>query len=175
MSRKVSARQRDFADFFAARFDSARRIAYAMCGDWVEAEEIAQTGFVRMYAHWGRVRSETADAYLRTVLTRVFLDTKRRGRARERTVAEVPDRPIPAGTEPTEERELLLAALRQVPPRQRAVLVLRFVQDLSVDQAAATLGCSTGPVKSQTARGLETLRQAYHALSGQPHIAVRMG
>lgn len=175
MTRKVSARQREFAEFFSARFDSARRIGYALCGDWGEAEEIAQAAFVRMYAHWGRVRTETADAYLRTVLTRIFLDSRRRGRARERAVAEVPDQPVPAGHEPTEERQLLLAALRRVPARQRAVLVLRFVQDLSVEQAAATLGCSTGTVKSQTARGLETLRQAYHALSGQPHIAVRMG
>ncbi|HEX3786767.1 MAG TPA: SigE family RNA polymerase sigma factor [Pseudonocardiaceae bacterium] len=162
-------RQQEFAEFFTARFDFARRIGYALCGDWNEAEELAQTAFVRMYAAWGRVRTETADAYLRTVLTRVFLDTRRRGRAREKTVADVPDTPVTDAY--SEERDALVAALAQVPAKQRAVLVLRFLQDLSVEQAASTLGCSVGTVKSQTTRGLRNLRVAYQALTGEAQIA----
>ena len=162
----MGRRQDEFAEFFTARFDFARRIGYALCGDWTEAEELAQTAFVRMYAHWGRVRTETADAYLRTVLTRAFLDTRRRGRAREQVMAEVPERAAP-DTGYDHERETLIAALASVPARQRAVLVLRFLQDLSIEQAASTLGCSTGTVKSQTTRGLANLRQAYQALSGE--------
>jgi RNA polymerase sigma factor (sigma-70 family) len=100
------------------------------------------------------------DAYLRTVLTRVFLDTKRRGRAREQIVAELPDMIAPPDAGPAE-RMALRAALLSVPPGQRAVLVLRFVADLSVEQVAETLGCSAGTVKSQTARGLAALRAAY--------------
>lgn len=165
-------RDEEFAEFFSARFDASRRIAYALCGNWIDAEEITQTAFVRVYARWAKVRFETVDAYLRTVLTRVFLDTKRRGRAREQVVAELPDLAVPADTSP-DERLTMRAALLAVPPGQRAVLVLRFVADLSVDQVAETLGCSTGTVKSQTARGLATLREAYHR--GQSDMVQRPG
>jgi RNA polymerase sigma-70 factor (sigma-E family) len=151
----------EFAEFYAARFDAARRTAYALCGDWLEAEELAQQGFVRVYAKWPRVITGSADAYLRTVVTRLFLDTRRRGRARERLVAEPPERAGPADTARVDERQSLLAALQQVSPRQRATLVLRIVHDLSVEQVAEALRCSTGTVKSQLARGMVVLREAY--------------
>jgi RNA polymerase sigma-70 factor (sigma-E family) len=156
----VRGRDQEFAEFFSARFDGARRIAFAMCGSWTDAEEIAQNAFVRVYARWAKIRIETVDAYLRTVLTRVFLDSRRRGRAKEHSVAELPERPV-LPDHSSHERLAMQAALLAVPPGQRAVLVLRFVSDLSVDQVAETLGCSTGTVKSQTARGLTTLRGAY--------------
>lgn len=148
-------------------FERARRIAFAMCGSWVEAEEIAQSAFVRIYARWAKVRLDTVDAYLRTVLTRIFLDGRRRGRAKEYVTAVLPERPVPPDHS-SHERIAMQAALLAVPPRQRAVLVLRFVADLSVEQVAATLGCSTGNVKSQTARGLTALRAAYE---GQNNLA----
>jgi RNA polymerase sigma-70 factor (sigma-E family) len=156
-------RDEQFAEFFAARFDSSRRIVHAMCGDWSEAEEIAQTAFVKVYVRWSRIRPETVDAYLRTTLTRAFLDTRRRGRARERVVAELPDTFVPPDTT-ADDRQPLHTALLTVPPGQRVVLVLRFFQDLSVEQVAVTLGCSAGTVKSQTARGLATLRQTYFGM-----------
>jgi RNA polymerase sigma-70 factor (sigma-E family) len=162
----MGRRTDEFAEFFAARFGPARRIAYTLCGDWTEAEEIAQATFVKVYAHWGRLRPESADAYLRTALTRTFLDGHRRNAARTRPMAEVPDSPDPAapvGLRAVDERDALQLALREVPPRQRAVLVLRFVHDQSVEQVAAALGCTTGTVKSQTARGLTALRTAYAA------------
>lgn len=156
----MRGRDQEFAEFFSARFDGARRIAYAMCGSWPDAEEIAQTAFVKLYARWPKVQIDTVDAYLRTILTRVFLDTKRRGRAREQSFAELPDSIAPSDAGPAE-RLALRAALLAVPPGQRAVLVLRFVADLSVEQVADTLGCSMGTVKSQTVRGLTALRAAY--------------
>lgn len=156
----MRGRDQEFAEFFSARFEGARRIAYAMCGSWPDAEEIAQSAFVKMYARWPKIRIETVDAYLRTVLTRVFLDTKRRGRAREQVVAELPETIAPPDAGPAE-RLALRAALLAVPPGQRAVLVLRFVADLSIPQVAEILGCTAGTVKSQTARGLATLRVAY--------------
>ena len=156
----MRGRDQEFAEFFSARFEGARRIAYAMCGSWPDAEEIAQSAFVKMYARWPKIRIETVDAYLRTVLTRVFLDTKRRGRAREQVVAELPETIAPPDAGPAE-RLALRAALLTVPPGQRAVLVLRFVADLSIPQVAEILGCSAGTVKSQTARGLAALRAAY--------------
>ncbi|GLZ41252.1 SigE family RNA polymerase sigma factor [Actinokineospora sp. NBRC 105648] len=156
------ARDTEFAEFFSARFDTYRRIAHALCGDWAEAEEIAQESFVKVYARWSKIRRETADAYLRTVVTRAFLDTRRRGRAREHSVPEVPDTAVD-GESDVPEQQVLRAALLGVPPGQRAVLVLRFVADLSVDDVASALGCSPGTVKSQTARGLVALRAAYPA------------
>jgi RNA polymerase sigma-70 factor (sigma-E family) len=157
----VARRDAEFAAYFAAHFDGARRIGYALCGDWVEAEELAQAAFVRVYARWSAVRVATTGAYLRTVLTRLFLDSGRRGRARERSTAELPELPVEAPLGRVEERMLLVAALQAVPPRQRTVLVLRFVQDLSIEQVAEVMKCSAGTVKSQTARGLDTLRGAY--------------
>lgn len=166
----MRGRDQEFAEFFTARFDGARRIAFAMCGSWLDAEEIAQTAFVKLYARWTKIRIDTVDAYLRTVLTRVFLDTKRRGRAREHAVAELPDSALPPDSGP-DERLALRTALLTVPPGQRAVLVLRYVADLSVDQVAETLKCSPGTVKSQTARGLAALRAAYQ--NGDDHMEVR--
>jgi len=157
----VGEPERDFAEFYTSRFELSRRTAYALCGDWVEAEELAQHAFVRVYARWSRVARGNAEGYLHTVLTRLFLDTRRRGRARERLVADTPERPQHADTARVDDRQSLLAALQEVSPRQRATLVLRIVHDLSVVEVAGILGCSTGTVKSQQARGMQALRAAY--------------
>ena len=162
----VANREDGFADFFTSRFDGARRMAHALCGNWLEAEEIAQTAFVSMYARWNKVRIDSADAYLHTVLTRAFFDTKRRGRKREQVMADPPEVVVEQDTSSVEDRPSLLRALQQVPARQRAVLVLRFIEDMSVEEVADALGCTTGTVKSQTARGLATLRKAYGAVTG---------
>lgn len=151
----------EFSELFSARFRWASQTAYALCGNWKEAEEIAQNAFVRVYAQWPRIRLETAEAYLRTVVTRVFLDSKRRGRARESPVSDVPESAAHCDSSDFDERQALAQALQKVPHRQRAVLVLRFMHDLSVEQTADILKCSPGTVKSQTNRGLHTLRQAY--------------
>jgi DNA-directed RNA polymerase specialized sigma24 family protein len=125
----------DFADFYSARFGGALRTAYALCGDWVEAEELAQGSFVRLYPKWPRVASGNADGYLRTTLVRLFLDARRRGRAKERLVAETPERlDHSRDLARVDEQQSLLAALQDVPPRQRATLVLRIVHDLPVAQ-----------------------------------------
>ncbi|MCP2260534.1 RNA polymerase sigma-70 factor, sigma-E family [Streptoalloteichus tenebrarius] len=166
----MAGRDAEFADYFTARFDAARRTAFALCGDWGEAEELAQSAFVKVYARWRRIREETVDAYLRKVLTHEFLNTRRRRRARERAVAEPPERvdARAAGSfHAAETRGPLLAALARLPDRQRAVVVLRFVQDLSIEQVAEAMGCSTGTVKSQASRGLAALREAYSALGGE--------
>lgn len=167
---RVAKFDKEFAEFFSARFDRARRIAYAMCGDWVEAEELAQNGFVRLYSHWPRIAHQNPEAYLRTVLTRLFLDTRRRGRKREQLVAEPPEHAA-TSTDSVDDRQPLITALQQIPPRQRAVLVLRIVQDLSIEQVAAAMRCSKGTVKSQTARGLTALRAAYELVMADSESA----
>jgi RNA polymerase sigma-70 factor (sigma-E family) len=151
----------EFAEMFAGRASALRRTAYLLCGDWHRAEDLTQTAFVKCYAALGRLREPAAvDAYLRaTLLHTYFDDDKRAWRRRERATGELPDT---GGTpsDPPEDRLVMLQALAAVPPRQRACLVLRFYDDLSVEETAVALGCSGGTVKSNTARGLDALRRA---------------
>lgn len=153
--------EQEFAEYFAARRDAVRRSAYLLCGDWHRADDFAQTAFVSLHRRWRKIRDRGAlDAYVRRTLVRAVIDESRRPWRRERFTDEVPDVPA-AGTEIGDTvavRSALLGALRKVPPRQRAVLVLRFLEGLDVQGVAASLGCTEGTVKSQTARGLATLR-----------------
>jgi RNA polymerase sigma-70 factor (sigma-E family) len=154
----MSDRDSAFAEYFAARSGALRRTAYLLCGEWHWAEDIVQAAFTRLYVVWNRVaHHDSLDGYVRRMVVTTFLDECRRGhRRRERITAAPHDMPAPQ--EPADERLILLRALADVPPRQRAVLVLRYWEDLSVEQTAALLGCSTGTVKSQAARGLAALR-----------------
>ncbi|MFJ6198705.1 SigE family RNA polymerase sigma factor [Micromonospora sp. NPDC092111] len=147
-----------FAEYFAARSDAMRGTAYLLCGDWHRAEDLVQTAFTKLYLVWNRVsRHEVLDAYVRQILIRAFLDERRRGWwRRERVGGNDAERPTPPDS--PENRLMMLQALAVVPPRQRAVLVLRYWEDLSVEETAALLGCSPGTVKSQASRGLDTLR-----------------
>jgi RNA polymerase sigma-70 factor (sigma-E family) len=155
----VTDRDHAFGEYFAARADAMRGTAYLLCGDWHRAEDLVQTAFVKLYLAWDRVsRHEVLDGYLRQTLVRTFLDERRRGWwHRERTTDVPADRAVPPDA--PESRLVVLEALATVPARQRAVLVLRYWEDLSVEETAALLGCTTGTVKSQAAKGLEHLRQ----------------
>jgi RNA polymerase sigma-70 factor (sigma-E family) len=147
-----------FAELFTSRAVALRRTAYLLCGDWHRAEDLTQTAFAKCFAAWGRLREPAAaEAYLRSTLMNAFLDDNKRGWRREHATAELPERIAPAAD--TESRMVVLAALAAVPPRQRACLVLRFYDDLSVEATAEALGCSSGTVKSNTARGLDALHR----------------
>jgi len=153
--------QRQFSEYFAARRDVLRRTAYLLCGDWHWADDLTQTAFMRLAVGWQRVRDQGAlDAFARTCLIRAYLsETRRAWRRRERMYAELPE--PPTGTDATEgtvARVAFTDALRQLPPRQRAVLVCRYYHDLDVAATAEALGCSQGTVKSHAARGLARLR-----------------
>ena len=152
-------RDEAFAVYFAARSDAMRRTAYLLCGDWHQAEDLVQVAFTKLYLAWHRVsRHEALDAYVRQTLIRTFLDERRRGWSRRERTSDVPaDRALPAVT--PEDRLVVLQALASVPPGQRAVLVLRYWEDLSIEDTAAILGCAPGTVKSQAAKGLQTLRE----------------
>lgn len=147
----------DFDEFARSRQAQLRRTAYLLCGDWHLAEDLTQTALAKLYAAWRRVRLDSPDGYARKVLFRTFVDETRRRRWWERPRAYEFD--IAAPAQDPELRLTLLAALRQVPARSRAVLVLRFWEDQSVEATAAALGCSVGTVKSQTSRGLAALRR----------------
>jgi RNA polymerase sigma-70 factor (sigma-E family) len=155
--------EREFAEYFAVKRDSVRRTAYLLCGDWHRADDLAQTAFVALHRRWNHIRERGAtDAYLRKTLVRASIDESRRPWRREQQVDRLPE-PEPAGEQLAEQVALradLLAGLREVPPKQRAVLVLRYFEGLDVAGVAKALGCSEGNVKSQTARGLAHLRTA---------------
>jgi RNA polymerase sigma-70 factor (sigma-E family) len=159
--------ERDFAEYFAARQLAVRRTAYLLCGDWHRADDLAQTAFVSLHRHWRKVRDKAAlDAYVRRTLVRAVIDESRRPWRRERSMPDtstVPASAVPVSADTGERvatKQALLGGLRRVPPRQRAVLVLRFLEGLDVAGVAEVLGCSQGTVKSQTARGLDALRAA---------------
>ena len=153
--------EQEFAEFFVARRDAVRRSAYLLCGDWHRADDLAQTAFVSLHRRRRKIRDKQAlDAYVRRTLVHAVIDESRRPWRRERFTDEVPETPAggPDVGDRVATRSALLAGLRKVPPRQRAVLVLRFLEGLDVSGVAEALGCSEGTVKSQTARGLATLR-----------------
>jgi RNA polymerase sigma-70 factor (sigma-E family) len=126
-------------------------------GDAHLAEDLVQSSLVRLYLAWGRARTGNPRGYARRILVNATIDHVRRPWVRrENSTDEVPD---VAARSPGEVDEDLIAALRMLPPRMRAAVVLRHVQDLSVEDTADALNCSIGNVKSQTARGLDKLRQ----------------
>ncbi|MGH3518249.1 MAG: SigE family RNA polymerase sigma factor [Haloechinothrix sp.] len=153
--------EQEFAEYFARRRDAVRRTAYMLCGDWHRADDLAQTAFVAVHRRWRKIRDRAAvDAYVRKTLVRAAIDESRRPWRREQYVETLPEAaPSEEGLdERVATRETLLTALAEVPPRQRAVLVLRYLEGLDVRAAAKALGCTEGTVKSQTARGLVALR-----------------
>lgn len=154
------AMEEDFRGWVSTRRSTLRSTAFLLSGDWHLAEDLAQETLARMFAVWPRVSpSGSPDAYARKVLVNLYLDHRRRPWRREDPQDVVPEPPRDDGLDEVARLELI-AALREVPKGQRAVLVLRFWEDQSVEQTAAALGTSQGNVKSQTSRGLDALRAA---------------
>lgn len=133
-------------------------MAFPICGDWPLAEDVVQTALLRLYRQWHRLEPEGLEAYARRVVARLALGEAKHRHRRFEVLGDLPDRPSAAADADAEEVLDVRAALRRVPPRQRAVLVLRFYCDLSVSQTATVLRISEGTVKSQSARGLDALR-----------------
>lgn len=149
----------EFEAYFRARRDSVRRTAYLLCGDWHRADDHTQAAFVALHRHWRRIRDRDAlDGWMRRTLVRLVIDESRRPWRRERSTDDVQAGRIESGADGVVTRHVLVDGLRSVPPRQRAVLVLRYLEGLDVAGTAAALGCSEGTVKSQTSHGLAALR-----------------
>lgn len=148
----------EYKEFVSARAPALRRTAYLLCGDWHRAEDLVQSVFTSLYVSWHRIRDRSGlDSYVRTMLVRRVIDESRRPWRRE-TASGLPAEPIAPEAFAFEDRDLVRTALRSLPVRQRAVVVLRFYDDLDVAQTAALMDCSQGTVKSYTARALATLR-----------------
>jgi RNA polymerase sigma-70 factor (sigma-E family) len=154
-----------FREFARNQAQPLRRGAYLLCGDWHLADDLVQTTLIKLHGAWPRInRTDNPVSYARRTLLRCWLDERRRPwRRAERGAAAVPD-DADAGADPViaaqhgDLRVELFAGLSRIAPRQRAVLVLRFFEGLSVAEAAEALRCSEGTVKSQTARGLAAMK-----------------
>ncbi|MBG0565317.1 SigE family RNA polymerase sigma factor [Actinoplanes aureus] len=155
----MSDREAEFREFVAARMESLRGLAYLTCGDWQVAEDAVLAALSRVYVKWSRV--DNPDAYARSAVVRAAIDeTRRPWWRREKAHSHaMPDRAEPDATHTVEDRLHIRAALATLPPQQRAVLVLRFLEGLSVRQTAAALHCPEGTVKAYTSRGLDALRR----------------
>lgn len=144
---------RQFSDEFPRLFRVAYSVSYRVLGSRTEAEDVAQEALIRAYARWRRVEPH-ADAWISRVSTNLAIDRFRRLRAR----------PSPASEqEPSQfadERMDLVRALRALPKRQREVVAMRYLADLSEADVAAALGIAAGTVKAHAARGLAALRPA---------------
>lgn len=156
-----SERDREFTQFVTARRAALVRVAaLLLSGDQAKAEDVVQTALTRLYLAWPRVRPETADAYARRCVVNAAMDDHRSTfRRREQTFAQLPDRAV-VQAEATDSAAVM-ALLAGLPVGMRAVVVLRYVEGLSVTETADTLSCSEGNVKSQSARGLERLREGF--------------
>lgn len=150
----------DFEAFVVVRGAGLMRLAYLLTGHQHDAEDLLQAALARLFVKWPYVtRADNPDRYARALLVNLHV-----GQRRLRRLSEVPlengrDRPV-AGSDADEygERDEVATALRSLAPRQRAVLLLRFYEDASVEEAARVLNCSTGTVKSQTSDALRRLR-----------------
>lgn len=149
----------EFDDFVRTRSVSLLRVAYLLTGDRHAAEDLLQEVLEQVFVRWRRVRT-TPEAYARRALVnRAANRWRRRSRRPESALGDL-DPATPDATDGVALREAVVAALRTVPLRQRAAVVLRYLEDLSVTETAAALDCSEGAVKSHTARGLAKLREA---------------
>lgn len=147
-------RDSEFSEFYAARVRALRRVAYLVVRDWHAAEDVTQRALVKVYRAWPRIRPDGLEAYARRAVVNEAISAVRR--RRDLLVPDVPDRPGPDGEPPA----LAIAdALGVLPPQQRAVIALRFVDDLSVAETADALRLAEGTVKSHTHKALATLRR----------------
>lgn len=158
----MQASEEEFAEFFRASWSKLYRVALAVSGDARAAEDDLQVAFAKVYASWGRVRrADHPEAYVRRIVLNQVLGSRRYGFARhERPHDSVgDDRAVASPESGIVERDAVWAAVQTLAPRQRAVVVLRYYEDLSEAEIAEALGCSRGTVKSQAANALATLRR----------------
>jgi RNA polymerase sigma-70 factor (sigma-E family) len=151
-----------FEEFVAAAGPRLVRVAWLLTGDTHLAEDLVQTALAKVWPKWHRIKDEHPEAYVRKTLVTTHNSWWRRRWRGELPHGEMPDRAAagPDAYAGVELESLLGTAVRALPVRQRAVVVLRFFEDLSVEETAELLGCTPGTVKSQSAKAMRTLRAA---------------
>jgi RNA polymerase sigma-70 factor (sigma-E family) len=147
----------DFEAYVAARRPALLRTAYLLTGDFHDAEDLVQVALAKTLTHWRRI-ADRPEPYVRQVMSRESISRWRSRRWREMSRSTLPDLPPTESALATESRLVLLRALAALSPRQRAVIVLRYYEDLTEREAARLLGISAGTVKSHARDALSTLR-----------------
>ena len=156
-----AARDADFSAYLAAREPALLRTAYLLTGSRADAEDLLQTAMAKLYLAWDRVRDrESVDAYARRIIVNEHHSLWRRAwKRQETTVDEVPERAAHEDAYDDGRDAALWSFVQSLPRRQRAVVVLRYYEQLSEAETADVLGCSVGTVKSQGSRALAALRE----------------
>lgn len=155
-----SSREQEFEEFAHARAAQLYRSAWLLCGGHHQAEDLVQETVAKVYAKWRRPfgRIDNPAAYAQTTLIRTFLSARRRRSNGEWSYAAVPDQPIVDPADTADVRVALQEVLAGLPPADRAVLVLRYLEDLSVEEVAGRMGLSAGAVRNRAMRALERVR-----------------
>lgn len=148
-----------FEEYAGTAWPSLYRSAYLLAGNHADAEDIAQQTLLKAHRSWDRIRlSDSPTAYLRRMLTNTYLSQRRPKARRLELLTDAPPEPDSMPPGGPEERMMLWPHVKSLPPRQRAVIVLRYYEDLSEQEIADALGCSRGNVKSTAHHALKTLR-----------------
>jgi RNA polymerase sigma-70 factor (sigma-E family) len=164
----------EFVEFAEAVYPQLRRTAFLLCGDWHTAEDLAQTALEKVFVSWRKIRQQDAvHAYTHRTLINSYLAHKRLKHTGELLTGWFPERAIEAPAQET--RIMALDALATLPPRTRAVVVLRYWTDLSVEQVADVLGCSPGNVKRLSAYAIDRLRTVLGDELTEPGSSDRAG
>ncbi len=149
-----------FEQFVAVRGDRLHRSAWLLTGDPHTAEDLVQTVLAKVWPKWRRIARDNPEAYIRRALINTHIGWWQRRWRGETPTRELPETAMPGDVfADIDLGQSLMTALRQLPPRQRAVVVLRYFEDLSVEETAGILDCHPGTVKSQSAKALQSLRQ----------------
>lgn len=151
----MASAEEDFTEYVTARRAALVRTAYLLCGDAHAAEDLVQGALIKAVGHWKRI-GDHPEPWLRKVIVNDHISGWRRHRGRERTAEQVPD--LAAPTDDLDRNMALATALRSLAPRQRAVVVLRYYEDLTESETARVLGVSVGTVKSQHRDAVARLR-----------------
>jgi RNA polymerase sigma-70 factor (sigma-E family) len=151
----------EFDEFVRLRADELQRAAFLLTNDWALAQDLVQTALVKTWLKWASIRSLAAvPAYVHRTLITTFLSWRRRAWLDEWPRADMTEIPERHAGEAIELRQSVIAALRILPPRQRAVIVLRYFLDMTEVDTAAAMGCSVGTVKTHHSRAVAKLRSA---------------
>jgi RNA polymerase sigma-70 factor (sigma-E family) len=157
-----------FSEYAEARAATLFRTAYLMVGDHQLAQDLLQEALVKTLVAWPRLRDrDHLEAYTRRIIVTTSISWRRRRSFHERPVEVLPERSSSDPADTVVTHDAVIAALRTVPPRQRAAIVLRYYHDLTEAQTAEALGCSVGAVKSQVSEGLARLRKTLGATLDQ--------
>ena len=165
----------DFTDFVASRWTPLYRLAYLLAASPTGAEDLLQTALEKAYVRWGRIsQMEHPEAYVRRMLVTTLVSSRRRAWLGERPTEHLPEDTEDSCELGVLDHSLLWPLVCALPDRQRAVIVLRFYEDMSEAQVADVMGCAPGTVKSQTAAAKAALRRALEA-AGAGRAAVAGG